>query len=461
MACTAIWAVKSRLDRVLNYVSNPEKTQADPEATNLEKVLHYAADPHKTEKLHLVTGVNCGVDTALYEMEDVKERWHKTGGRVAFHGYQSFKPGEVTPDIAHEMGIALARRMWGDRFQVIVATHVDRDHVHSHFCVNSVSFIDGRKFRNRKDEYARMRGLSDDICREYGKSVIEETKGKGKHYAEHAAEKGNRPTVRGQIATELDDIIARSFHMGQFMDNLKRAGYILNNDPNRKYATIQPPFSNNRFRLDNIQGGRYTLEAIAARIRERNAGLAQSSERSRPDQKSKPPASRKRPGKHTNINKRPKIKLKGWRATYFRYLYILGKVGRQSAPASVRRATREDVTRFRQIREQFEFLDRRRIETPVQLDAYETKLNSLIAAMTDRRRELYPVRRRGKDVGGEIERLTDALRGLRREKSIIARVRVKEPDISEKVKMLQEVERRQRERKQTADKKKQRPFTSR
>ena len=134
---------------------------------------------------------------------------------------------------------------------------------------------------------------------------------------------------------------------------------------------------------------------------------------------------------------------------------------RRSAPATMRRATREDVTRFRQIREQFEFLDRRHIESPSQLNAYEAKLDSLIAAMTDRRRELYPVRRRGKDVGDEIERLTAALRGLRREKSIIARVRVKEPDISEKVKMLREVERRQRERKRTADKKKQRPFTSR
>jgi len=215
-----------------------------------------------------------------------------------------------------------------------------------------------------------MRNLSDDICREYGKSVIEEPKGKGQHYTEREAEKGGRPTIRGQIAADLDDIMARSFHMGQFIDNLKRAWYILNNDPNRKYATIQPPFSESRFRLDNLPGGRYTLEAIAARIRERNAGLAQSSERGRPDHKARYLASRKRPGrqKTTYRNKRPKIKLKGWRATYFRYLYILGKVGRRSAPATVRRASREDVTRFRQIREQFEFLDRRRIETPSQLD---------------------------------------------------------------------------------------------
>ena len=260
--------------------------------------------------------------------------------------------------------------------------------------------------------------------------------------------------------------------MGQFVDNLKRAGYILRNDPNRKYATIQPPFSKSRFRLDNLPGGRYTLEAISARMQERNAGLAQSS-------RTGPARTLNRPHKPKHISHRsssivhrssaaprPKIKLKGWRATYFRYLYILGKVGRRTAPATVRRATREDVTRFRQIKEQFEFLDRRRIETLPQLNDYEAKLDSLIAAMTDRRRVLYPIRRRGKDDGGEIDRLTAALRELRREKNIITRVRAKEPDISEKVRMLREAERRQRERKerertrQTA-KKKQRPFISR
>ena len=381
--------------------------------------------------------------------------------------------------MAHAMGVELARRIWGDRFQVVVATHVDKFHVHNHFCVNSVSFIDGRKFRNRKDEYAHMRDISDTICREYGKSVIEEPKGKGQHYAEREAERGGRPTVRGQIAAELDEIIGRSFHMGQFMDNLKRAGYILNNDPNRKFATIQPPFSKSRFRLDNLPGGRYTLEAIAERIRERNAGLAQSYERGGRDQKANRPANRKHPHKtkytlnrssstvhRSSAAPRPKIKLKGWRATYFRYLYILGKVGWRSVPAPVRRATREDVARFRQLREQFEFLDRRRIETLPQLDTYEAKLDSLIAAMTDRRRVLYPIRRRGKDDGGEIGRLTAALRVLRREKSIIARVRSKEPDVSDRVRMLREVERKQRgrkeqERKRTAGKKKQRPFISR
>lgn len=136
MATTKIWPVRDSLKRVVDYASNPEKTSED----DLASVIRYAMNGDKTtsdttagsEKACYVTGVNCSADTALEEMINTQTLFGKTGGNVAYHCYQSFKPGEVTPEQCHQLGVELARRMWGDRYQVLIATHLDRDHLHNH-----------------------------------------------------------------------------------------------------------------------------------------------------------------------------------------------------------------------------------------------------------------------------------------------------------------------------------------
>jgi len=136
MATTKIWPVRDSLKRVVDYASNPEKTSED----DLASVIRYAMNGDKTisdttagsEKACYVTGVNCSADTALDEMINTQKLFGKTGGNVAYHCYQSFKPGEVTPEQCHQLGVELARRMWGDKYQVLVATHLDRDHLHNH-----------------------------------------------------------------------------------------------------------------------------------------------------------------------------------------------------------------------------------------------------------------------------------------------------------------------------------------
>lgn len=447
MAVTSIWAVKARLDKLLHYVGNPEKTKANPDAGELEKLLHYAADPLKTERLHLVSGVNCNANTALEEMEAVKKFWSKTNGRAAYHGYQSFAPGEVTPDEAHRMGVELAGRMWGGRFQVVVATHTDHEHIHNHFCVNPVSFADGKKFINRKQDYRRFRELSDTICREYGKSVIENPKRRGKHYAERIAEKEGRPTVRGRLAAELDEIIKRSFNLADFYDHLRKAGYIVRKYPSRKYATVQPPFSASRFRLDNIRGEDFTEAAISERIRQNRSGIV-----------APPKASlvrRKRP-KRILMAAKPRIRLTGYRALYFRYLYILGKLGQPSTPPIAHRAVRGDVIRLKQLKEQFRFLDSHHICNAAELDAYGQNIDSLISAMTDHRRTLYPIRKRGKDTGGEIERITSQLNELRKERTILRHIRKDAPEIDEKLRLFREAGKKKERERSLYEKKKQR-----
>ena len=225
MAATRIWSIKGRLDSVINYVTNPEKTDGsiytDMELQALTDVIDYAEDGSKTHNKVYVSGINLSPDIARDQMVMTKLQFGKTDEILAYHGYQSFLPGEVTPDMAHEIGIKLAERLWGDRFQVLVTTHLDHEHIHNHFCLNSVSFVDGKKFRGGSKAYWVMRAESDKICTEYGLSVIENP-GKGKNYAEWKAEQEGRPTIRGQIKDELDEIIKASYTYKDFWRILKQ-----------------------------------------------------------------------------------------------------------------------------------------------------------------------------------------------------------------------------------------------
>ena len=137
MAVTKIWTIKDSLQRVLDYAANPDKTEYDA----LAQTLHYAENDAKTklnESAQLVTGIHCRVDHAWEDMRAVQERFGKTDGVVALHAYQSFREGEVTPEQCHEIGVALARRVWGKRFQVLVATHMNTDNLHNHFVINAL-----------------------------------------------------------------------------------------------------------------------------------------------------------------------------------------------------------------------------------------------------------------------------------------------------------------------------------
>ena len=154
VATTSIWRVNGWLGKVLIYIENPDKTENPDffekqdmdgkEAQGLADVIEYAVQQSKTSKAvesegetvlrQFVSGVNCSPSTARDEMMAVKKRFGKEDGTVAYHGYQSFAPGEATPELAHEIGLALAKKLWGEKYQVLVATHLDKaHHLHNHF----------------------------------------------------------------------------------------------------------------------------------------------------------------------------------------------------------------------------------------------------------------------------------------------------------------------------------------
>ena len=202
MAVTSIWSIKGWIGKVINYAENPDKTKEQTsqelisesetgQLQGLNDVITYAVNAEKTrlrqsksmemevvgesEELmeQYVSGLNCAPTTAREEMIAVKKRFGKEDGIVAFHGYQSFAPGECSPAMAHEIGKKMAEELWGSQYQVLIATHLDKaNHLHNHFVVNSVSFLDGKRYHRTNQDYRDMRMVSDRLCKEYQLSVV-------------------------------------------------------------------------------------------------------------------------------------------------------------------------------------------------------------------------------------------------------------------------------------------------
>lgn len=222
MATTSLWHIKGRLSDLIAYVENPEKTI--PKGTeDFFNVFSYIQNPQKTADGSFVTTINCLKQTALRQMILTKQRYGKEDKYIAWHGYQSFKPGEVTPERCHEIGVKLAQDMWGDRFQVIVTTHLDKGHLHNHFCFNSVSFRDGKKYNYSKAEQQRLRDTSDRLCREYGLSVIEHGR-KAPSRPVWLDEQSGKPTrynvYRADVRETLDDLLSARETIQSELDTL-------------------------------------------------------------------------------------------------------------------------------------------------------------------------------------------------------------------------------------------------
>lgn len=231
MAVTSIWPIKGRVDKVINYARNPEKTREKTRKGlstlhEIEGVIEYAADEMKTETRAYVTCLNLtSEELAAKEFMETKKLKHNEGGRACYHGYQSFKADEVDADTAHNIGVALAKELWGDRFQVVVATHCNTGHYHNHFVINSVSDVDGKKFYNSPEDYRRMREVSDRLCREARISVLDNPDKRGKNYGEWSAEKNGKPTLRGKVREDIDRAVAASTTERDFLRVMKEMGY--------------------------------------------------------------------------------------------------------------------------------------------------------------------------------------------------------------------------------------------
>ena len=415
MAVTKIWNIKGRAESPLEYITNPEKTLrefTESEKQALADVIAYAANEDKTEQFFYTTGINCSVEFARDQFNATKIRFGKIGGNVAYHAYQSFREGEVTPDEAHAIGVQLARELWGDRFQMVVATHVNTKCTHNHIVINSVSFRDGLKFHDCKDTYRQLKEASDRICLERGLSVVENPKGKGVNQYVYKMEKAGMPTRYNVARQTIDEAVSLSLNIEEFKYELGKRGYSYRFDPQRKYWTITPPGGRKPIRIHKL-GNDYSRESIERRIYDNDPSVR--TERLR--QQYRQP---------NNYNLRRRIDRimgrSGLEKLYLRYCYELGYLPKyQQNPTKLHILLKEDLLKCDQYSEQAKLLSRYHVDTEKDLsDLMESIEGSIKEHSLDRddfRRTARRVLPESEisDAKDRIKDLTAEIRELRHE----------------------------------------------
>ena len=399
MAYTSVIPVR-RLDRAVKYVMNKEKTTA----VSLQDALDYAANRDKTEQSCFESSFACTLETAFADMRQTKEQWHKSGGVQGYHLVQSFAAGEVTPELAHQIAKELADRVLGGRYEYVIGTHLNTDHIHSHIVWNSVSCVDGKKYRsNYKSYVTEIRAVSDKLCREYKLSVIgtETSHHVAKPYAEWLAEQSGKPTWRTAIRQDVDDAIRQSLTWRQFLSAMERKGYEVR--MGRKYPVLRPP-GKERFVRFKTLGKRYTPEAIQTRILypQFNRCFVENSPRVQYSR--------------LHSGKKPSRKLTGLRALYYRYLYELGALPRKPRRPSY--AVRQDAYKLDQRIRQMEFLSRNNIDTLAQLETHRQALQTEIGQLLTKRKQLPKT----DDVRLQRESVNTALKQLRQEERLCRKI---------------------------------------
>ena len=411
MAYDKIIVVHARLDNRINYALNEAKTQR----TETGQILQ--------------TAINCQLDSAYRNMMETKRRWDKIQG---YHIIHSFAPGEVKPEQAHRLSVEFAERLLQGRFEAVVATHIDHQHIHAHIVFNSVSCMDGKMYRdNFKAYFGDIRGISNEISRENDLSVIE-PKNKGKHYAEWNAEQNGKPTVRGLIRQDIDAALHDAFTLQSFYEALQKRGYTIKRGANVKHTAVKPPGSNRFIRLDSLGDG-YTEANIRDRL---------NRSRSEPDVKEAPeriylPQKRYKV-KHRSPARREKRKLFGLRRLYLHYLYLLSppRPRRRPVPFPVR----AEVRRLDQYKRQFALLHKYRINNESQLSMLADALQEDIDSLVLSQRELYRRKRGGEDVSAEIKEISLALRPIRRELRCCQQIKERIPQLQEHIRLDRQAE---------------------
>ena len=463
MAVTSIWSIKGWIGKVIKYAENPDKTKENNEGQisenqsqstqGLEDVITYAVNTEKTrrgqsesmerelvgesEELmeQYVSGVNCAPTTAREEMIAVKKRFGKEDGIVAFHGYQSFAPGECNPEMAHEIGKKLAEELWGSQYQVLIATHLDKaNHLHNHFVVNSVSFLDGKRYHRTNQDYRDMRMVSDRLCKEYQLSVVQQPEqGKGKHYVEWQAEQEGKPSYHSMVKADVDEAIRKARTEKQFFFYLREKGYSFKFG---KDITIRPEGRERGLKLKRNFGENYSLEAIRVRILEEN----------------ELPAEKKfLVQRHYRIrvsgNFKQTRKIGGLRGLYLHYCYLLGILPKNRPSMSAKQIHvlfREDLLKLNTISKETKLLCHYHIDTAEQLFSLKDRLQKQMEQCVEERKHLrYKIRANRPEE--EIQELKEQLKGLteeigtlRREVVVCDGIAARSKVIEEKFKMVRE-----------------------
>lgn len=395
MATTSLWHIKGQLSDLIDYVENPEKTKLTSDMKNFVNVFSYDINPNKTNNQQFVTAINCKKEIALEQMILTKKQFNKEDKYIAWHGYQSFKPDEVTPELCHEIGVKLVQQMWGDRFQVIVSTHLDKDHLHNHFCFNSVSFLDGKKYNYSKTEMQRLRDTSDLICKEYGLSVIAtDNKSKAPSRVLYFAEKNNESTKYNLMRAAIDEAIKISPTPKEFVKIMRKKGYIVDINPQRKYATIRSANDNRNTRLKTL-GEKYDWNSIVEQINTQDGfTLFPAYKEFNRESKTK----YIKPEKYIFKGSFQAMKkVTGLKALYLYYCYRLGYLPKQKQHKPLSPELKEVWRKVDRYSNQVILISKYNLDDTDKVKQFISNNKEQIATITNRRNQIYNKLRRCKD----------------------------------------------------------------
>lgn len=350
MAITKILARKGRLDIGINYALNGDKTE--------ERVLtaHLNCDPGRECRQMLDTKRAAGVHG-------------KMDGVQYYHIIQSFKPGEITPELALEVAKEFAQEHLAG-YETVIGVHVDKEHIHAHLVFNSVNADTGEKYHsNAQSYYQQIRAISDRLCREHGLSVIMEGESaQAVSYIEWLRQSKGQPTFRSMLEADLRAAIEDANDLGHFFMLMEHMGYEISHGNRLGFRLRGQP----RFMYPGRKNPLFTENGIRAAIQ---GNLEDIETGRRPAMIYRPP--------YQPYKKHPKYT--GFMALYVHYLYVLGKIGQRQYPPRMTPQLRQEMMKSERYREQFDFLRENDIVTQGDIAAFQTRTEDALANLTKQR----------------------------------------------------------------------------
>lgn len=446
MAVTKIWKVKGNAGSAISYADDPEKVIGEMFADDLDSVIKYADNGSKTEQHMYTTALNCTREFAAQEFELTKELYDKRGGIVAVHATQSFEETDLSPKEAHEIGMQLAKEMWGDNFQVIVSTHLNTDHVHNHFVINSVSFKDGRKYHLTNYRWHEMKEVSDRLCKEHGLSVIEKPQGRHKNYWFYQEEKHGKPTADNIARAALDHAIKRSLNFEEFKAELRALDFSFRFDSNRKHWTVTLPDGKKPIRIDRL-GPDYSKDRIMEQIYSNDPSVRANKYRE---------VSQYRPNNYHLKRRINKINTRtGLEKLYLKVCYEMGYLPKyKQDPLKVNYLFREELLKCDLYGKEARLLSDNHISTKEDLAKLKQTKENKIAELTSNREELRKtIKRRTvpedqkESLREQVTELTNRVKDLRSDVNLIEDIEARSGQLKVKMKELERVrDRKEKER---------------
>lgn len=429
IAVVKIWKVVNHLNQVVDYAEDHNKTDLS-NFKDLNDLMDYAMNGDKTEESLYISGINCDPNNATKEMIMIKDKYLKTDGILAWHAYQSFKEGEVTPDEAHKIGLELANEMWGDRFQVVVTTHLNTKHYHNHFVLNSVSFLDGKKYNADRNSYAEFRRLNDLICMEHGKSYLSENKTKsGINYINYQNRGIKYTNYYKKTKEDLDLAIAKASNYETFKNILINLGYVLTVRAGK--LSIRGKNYKRNIRIERYFGEDYSIDNINKQIKGLYLPETRTYYRNR------------KPTSILSILSKPKYN--SFYSMYIRYCNLLNNYPNYVKKYPLSSSIKEDVKKLDSFSEQAIMLVNNHIETE---DNFYFFLNNKVNELSNLKQKREDLWKKYKivndsekvEIKKEIDNISDKIKEVNKEVKMCEDIRLRKQDVEDNLKTIEDKE---------------------